>query len=53
MKTICENCKNWTLTKPNLKFGWCNLFNKQTEWNAGIIWQTKTRIRICDGFNKK
>jgi hypothetical protein len=49
----CIECQHWTETKPELRFGHCSKFNMQTEWNAGIRWQTRKRIAICPCFAKK
>lgn len=50
IKTICINCIHWKMDDAFLKVGECQLFHKRTEWNAGINWQTKKRISICEGF---
>lgn len=52
-KTICANCKFWLLIDIVPKIGLCNFFNKNTEWCAGINWQTRNRLKICDGFKQK
>lgn len=53
MRTICENCKNWKEIKPEIRHGWCSFRQIVIEWCCGIIWQTKTRVKVCPEFSKK
>lgn len=48
----CLDCKNWTLTKPAFRIGWCKVLETQTEWCAGTLFQTKTRVKFCSHFLK-
>ena len=46
----CELCKHWKLTKPITKIGDCSIYNIQTEWCAGTVFQIKTIIKFCPYF---
>jgi len=45
----CENCKHWTETKPEVRYGKCAARQITTEW-CGVIWKTANRIRLCEHF---
>ncbi len=47
----CDNCKNWQLQNTKMFYGYCVARKIVTEACAGIIWQTKTRIKICSYYD--
>lgn len=53
MKPICQNCKNWTETRPEIKVGICKILNIQTEAEAGITLRTPKKLIICESFKPK
>lgn len=48
---MCEKCKHWKIQDEFLRVGYCAIFNKKTEWCAGII-RTLKKEKICKGFSQ-
>lgn len=49
---LCYRCEHWKETNFHVRYGKCSIYNINTEWYAGLVYQSSKKVKLCPHFKQ-